>query len=231
MATAFKSTPAREVQLLGIGRTELIAKGVLTLDEYRSHMSRLCAGKQSAKDLTATERGKMLALLKHLGWAPVHAAKAEPAKPGAPAKPPRRRKLDTTDAATKVRALWLFLHVLGEVKDPSEAALGDYVKRMAGVDDLHWTNGEQLGRLTESLKKWAMRPLVPAVQALRNDLVAAGESVQPQHWINASKAIADIDGRMTFDPWWRAWCALAVALDKPDAAEMQAVGLAAADQP
>lgn len=33
--------------------------------------------------------------------------------------------------ASKVRALWLFLHALGVVNDPSERALAAYVKRIA----------------------------------------------------------------------------------------------------
>ena len=58
----------------------------------------------------------------------------------------------------KIRALWLFLHHdLALVKDPSEAALAAYVKRITGVEALQWLDGAQTYRVIETLKKWAER--------------------------------------------------------------------------
>ena len=89
------------------------------------------------------------------------------------------RKQATGKDASKVRALWLFLHELGAVRDPSEAALTAYVKRIAKVDDVQWMRGVRRvdsgskpmvkGReelVIETLKKWAMRHLPAAVTAL-----------------------------------------------------------------
>ena len=81
------------------------------------------------------------------------------------------RKQATGKDASKVRALWLFLHELGAVRDPSEAALTAYVKRIAKVDDVQWMrSGRRVETVIESLKKWAMRYLPAAVVALKAEV-------------------------------------------------------------
>ena len=85
--------------------------------------------------------------------------------------------------AKKVRALWLFLHELGAVRDPSEAALTAYVQRIAGVDDVEWMRGtrmvpsnpakryqERAELVIETLKKWAMRFLPTDIARLKNEV-------------------------------------------------------------
>ncbi|EED67925.1 regulatory protein GemA [Comamonas testosteroni] len=81
------------------------------------------------------------------------------------------RKQATGKDASKVRALWLFLHELGAVRDPSEAALTAYVKRIAKVDDVQWLrSGRRVEVVIESLKKWAMRYLPAAVATLKEEV-------------------------------------------------------------
>ena len=103
----------------------------------------------------------------------------------------------------KVRALWLFLHALGEVRDPSERALAAYVKRIAKVDDLRWASGDAVTALIETMKKWAMRFLPQAVQALVPQVGALQLSDLERGQLNAvlNKAFA----RQTFDPMHSAW--------------------------
>jgi hypothetical protein len=43
------------------------------------------------------------------------------------------------------------------VKNPSEAALASYVKRLTGVDRLEWLSTEQASSVIETLKKWQKR--------------------------------------------------------------------------
>lgn len=82
------------------------------------------------------------------------------------------RKQATGKDARKVRALWLFLHELGAVRDPSEAALTTYVQRIAGVDDVQWMHrGNRVEKVIESLKQWAMRFLPQAVAALKSEVI------------------------------------------------------------
>lgn len=38
-------------------------------------------------------------------------------------------------------APWRAVHELGVVRDPSEAALARYVRRIGGTDDLRWNRG------------------------------------------------------------------------------------------
>lgn len=76
-------------------------------------------------------------------------------------RPPRPRKHTRTLAddpqSRKIRALWLELHQAGAVRDPSEKALGAYVKRMTGVAALQWLTAAQACTVIEALKKWQER--------------------------------------------------------------------------
>lgn len=93
------------------------------------------------------------------------------------------RKQATGPDAKKVRALWLFLHELGAVRDPSEAALTAYVQRIAGVDDVQWMRGtrkvpsnpakrhqDRAELVIETLKKWAMRFLPADIVRLKGEV-------------------------------------------------------------
>ena len=113
------------------------------------------------------------------------------------------RPLAQDGESKKIRALWLFLHELGAVKNPSEEALATYVKRIAGVDALQWISGEQAERLIETMKKWAMRFLPQAVKALVPQVGALQLSDLERGQLNAvlNKAFA----RQTFDPMHSAW--------------------------
>lgn len=99
----------------------------------------------------------------------------------------RKTKSDRRQAvgpdARKVRALWLFLHELGAVRDPSEAALTAYVQRIAKVDDVAWMRGARTinsgpnpgwkahqDLVIETLKKWAMRFLPDAISTLKSEV-------------------------------------------------------------
>lgn len=54
--------------------------------------------------------------------------------------------------ARKCRALWLSGWHLGVVRDPSEAALNRFVKRLSGVDDMRWMDGASAAKAIEALK-------------------------------------------------------------------------------
>jgi len=128
--------------------------------------------------------------------------------------------------ASKVRALWLFLHVLGEVRDPSEKALAAYVKRIAKVDDLRWARGRVVETLIETLKKWAMRGALPAAVAALREEVKAVHSTTPlttsqlKLAIQAQQALQRGQG---FDMHWGAWECLMGALQRPIAADLAAM--------
>ncbi len=155
MTTAAQSKPAvRSAEALRAKEITLIhvLSGQIGLDEdTRRGMLAQLTGKRSSKDLTWQERKRVIDHLVSKG-AKVTTPRKPGRKTGAPSRP-----LDTSAQASKVRALWIALHGLGAVRDPSEAALAGYTKRIAKVDALQWATGEQLETLIETLKKWVIR--------------------------------------------------------------------------
>lgn len=142
----------------------------------------------------------------------------------------RKTKTDRKQAkshyAGKVRALWLFLHELGVVRDPSEAALTAYVKRIAKVDDMQWMRGARdiNGRwkdrdylVIESLKKWAMRFLPEAIKPLKLEAqqrYKAGQMTEDQTQIAAMAFDRQLD-EAGFDLHWEVWENLRTAVGRP----------------
>ncbi|GAO72707.1 gp16 family protein [Comamonas sp. E6] len=128
------------------------------------------------------------------------------------------RKQATGIDARKVRALWLFLHELGAVHDPSEAALTAYVKRMVKVDDVQWMrSGRRVETVIESLKKWAMRYLPGAVATLKEevrDRYHKGLMSEAQTGCAARGFERSTQGE-GFDVQWEAWENLRTAAGRP----------------
>ena len=186
-----------------------VAKRDLSMadDTYRAILE-LIGKKASSADLTIPELEKVLEHLKRSGFKVRSKSKSAP-KP-AQAKPSRPLAQDLE--SKKIRALWLFLHELGAVKNPSEEALAAYVKRIAGVDALQWISGQQAERLIETMKKWAMRFLPQAVKELAPQVGALPLSDVERGQLNAvlNKAFS----RLTFDPMHSAWESLTDVLKK-----------------
>lgn len=135
----------------GVRRRELamihIAKQQLGMAEesYRAILWTI-ARVESAGDLDWAGRKQLLEHMRKCGFKP---------------RPPKRageRELAEDEQSKKIRAMWLELHKVGIVKDPSEGALNKWVKRMTGVDSLRWVQPGQKGQLIEALKKWNDRP-------------------------------------------------------------------------
>lgn len=100
-------------------------------------------GRTSLKDCTEGQLGKMLERLKKLGFQPLPTAGGK----SAAAHP----------MARKARALWISLHQLGVVRNPSEQALEAFAKRQLGCDKLVWARQSDAYRLIEALKAMAAR--------------------------------------------------------------------------
>ncbi|GEQ77031.1 hypothetical protein CTTA_4036 [Comamonas testosteroni] len=128
------------------------------------------------------------------------------------------RKQATGIDATKVRALWLFLHELGAVRDPSEAALTAYVKRIVKVDDVQWMrSGRRVETVIESQKKWAMRYLPAAVATLKEEVrerYHKGLLSEEQTGCAARGFERSTQGE-GFDVQWEAWENLRTAAGRP----------------
>lgn len=129
---------ARLIRLIHVAKRDL----AMDDDAYRLLLTR-CAGKDSAAAMSIMELKKVWHHMKHAGFrvrkSPIHRLLAQ----------------EPTD--TKIRALWLSLHKLGAVKNPSEEALAAYVKRITGIDALQWIDMDQAVQVIETLKQWAAR--------------------------------------------------------------------------
>ncbi len=168
-----------------------VAKRQLGLDEetYRTVL-RTVGGAASTKDMDMTHLIRVLDHLKRAGF------QVKPkGQPGA-----RNIYIDS-EQARKVRALWLFLHTLGVVQDPSEKALAEFVKRIAHVDDLRFVR--DYVPLIEALKKWAMRFLPGQVEQMLADLMEM--ELPPERAAHAAAAVRRLAAGEGFDIYYAAW--------------------------
>jgi phage gp16-like protein len=150
------------IRLIHVARRDLD----MADDTYRTLVGQLAAGKTSSADCTVPELERIVAHLKKAGF--------KVRKPKA-VKPTETRALATDAESRKLRAVWLLLHQIGATHSNTEAALAAYVKRMTGVDDLHFARRpNDKYRAIEGLKAWAARELPAAISARIARLVCAG---------------------------------------------------------
>lgn len=111
-------------------------------DDYRQILFDQ-TGKLSAGDCDERQLAKVLDALKAKGFRPV----------------PKGRKSGVAQhpMARKARALWISLHHLGLVHNPSEEALEAMAKRQLGCERLVWARQSDAFRLIEALKEWGKR--------------------------------------------------------------------------
>ena len=189
----------RLIQLIHVGKSDLS----MADDTYRDILQRI-GKKSSAADLSIPELQKVLEHMKRSGFKVRSKGVSPKANPSRP--------LAQDAESKKIRALWLFLHELGAIQNPSEEALAAYVKRITKVDALQWLNGYQAEVLIESLKKWAMRFLPKLVKALIPQVSALPLSDQDRSDLNGLLNTAF--SRLTFDPMHSAWIGFNRALKK-----------------
>lgn len=207
-----KEGRARLIKLIHVARRELERAGRLDEPGYRGMLRAVSDGRhESAADLSYTQLKAALARLSAAGFQ---------VRRGTGSRP-----LAVNPEASKARALWLFLHGLGVVRDPSEQALAAYVKSIAKVDDLRWARGDRTALVIETLKKWAMRYLPAVVADLKQELVdlsyARPLSVAQAELGNAAQF--HLSKGQGFDKHWAAWECLMKALERPVAAELAAL--------
>ncbi len=197
----------RLIRLIHVGKRELGLD-----DEIYRALLMGSVQKDSTSAMSVPELERVLERMKRSGFK----VRVKSARPPAQSRP--GRPLAQYPEARKVRALWLFLHQLGVVKNPSEEALAAYVKRIAKVDALQWTNGNQTEALIETLKKWAMRYLPGQVremaQTLSEAIKTGSVTLSDEELTGLRSTVGLAQTRQTFDPMQTAWEALKTALDK-----------------
>ncbi len=124
-----------------------IAKKQLGLadDDYRAIIFQHCNA-MSAGDATPEQLEKIVKHFEQRGFT----AKAK-------AVPGRRAPAPDFPAARKARALWISLHQLGAVRNPSDLALEAFAKRQLKVEFWRWSDQSMSYRLIEALKAMAKR--------------------------------------------------------------------------
>jgi phage gp16-like protein len=117
-------------------------------------------GRYSATTLSNTQLFKAVEAMKSKGFKVKY-------KSGNKIAGPKKsnRKLADDAQSRKIRALWLEMHNQGIVRNPSEASLAQYVKRLKGVDALQWLTSQQASGVIEALKKWQARCTQASVSA------------------------------------------------------------------
>lgn len=186
-----------------------VAKNDLHMEEADYRTVLLTASNDqhdSSSSMSITELERALAHMKRCGFKVRTKPKADRKAPA----PKPSRALAGDPESKKIRALWLMLHDLGAVTNPSEAALAAYVKRITKVDDLHWIDSTQATTLIETLKKWALRYLPAAIEKLVTEVKAAGLGYMQAMLLN--ETLRNAYRRGTFDPMASAWQDLRRAL-------------------
>lgn len=134
-----------------------IAKKDLGLDDdtYRSVLW-TCARVHSSKDLDFSGRIAVLNHLKARGW-----------KPKPPVKAKQKAKLSNDPQHKMIRGLWLELHDLGVVIDPSEQAISRFIKNQthSKIERIEWLSTAQASQMIERLKSWLKRAQTKEVAA------------------------------------------------------------------
>lgn len=133
-----------------------VAKKELGLDDetYRAVVKRV-TGQASAAECGHDQLEHLLNDFRSKGWKPK--ARKPESPTAAPAAASSTARPADHAVAGKARALWISLHQLGVIRDPSERALEAFAKRQLKVECLQWADQSQGYRLIEALKAMALR--------------------------------------------------------------------------
>lgn len=123
-----------------------VAKKKLALqdDSYRAILLRV-GGAESCKDMTVKQLEAVLEEFKRFGFKATAKRRAGP------------RKMADGAEVSKIRALWLDLYHLGELRDSSEEALAHFASRCTKVRALQWLTPAQVDIVIKALRGWLER--------------------------------------------------------------------------
>lgn len=151
------------VTKIHIGRNEL----GMDDDSYRANLAHYANGKTSCTNMTVPELHAVLAAFEKLGFKPKKApAKKQPGKKYSPKTVDGPR-----DERSVIRAIWIFMHRAGFIRDGSETALNAWVARQTaqssngtGIASVQWLTGADAVLVLEALKKWCRRLMYSDLQ-------------------------------------------------------------------
>jgi hypothetical protein len=186
-----------------------VAKRELRLDDagYRTILQTQ-GGAQSSAEMNVGQLQQVVAYMKRSGFKVT--VKDSKAVSGPRAAGTGRRILAGDAESRKARAMWLTLHAIGQVRDPSESALLAYTKRQCKVDRLEWVR--DVLPLIESLKAWLLRSLPHLVEPyLTSPLESWAGHMAPawrDAWAKAVRSLRDAQFKgnvQLVDKWLDLW--------------------------
>lgn len=121
----------------------------LTEDSYRAMVLRVADHKtESSADLSPSQRTTLIEEMKRLGAG----------RKGGKRRRAGSRPIAPGSQQAKIRALWLGLYHLGELADPSEAALDGFVARMTKISSARFlVRADDADKVIKALRGWATR--------------------------------------------------------------------------
>jgi len=124
-----------------------IAKEELGLDdEWYRDLLEAWTGETSSADLSQEQRHEVIENFKRMGFEP---------------ESDREERLEVQEddkpQVQKIKQLWLKLHGVGAVKNPSLESLNAYVQRMTETDRVQWLGTKDAVTVIEALKGWYSR--------------------------------------------------------------------------
>ncbi len=144
MPESKKNTPSARLRRSQIAAIQIAKKQVGLDDDTYRDLCEEVTGKRSSAKMNSDERGQLLDALRKAG-----------AK-----RPEKRVRVEEDDKGgylSVIKAIWLDLHALGEVRDDSDEALRRYVKRMTGIDHFRWLDGKKANHVINCLNEWRDR--------------------------------------------------------------------------
>lgn len=184
---------ARLIRLVHVARRDL------RLDEetYRSVLR--AQGGESSADMNAAQLQKAVDAMKSMGFKVASKATGR----AAPSRGSRRSGgsgaaavagpvvLASDAESRKARAMWLTLHSIGQVRDPSEGALLAYARRQTGMDRMEWVR--DMVPVLEPLKAWLLRSLpqvlAPYLRAPAKNWAAHKDAIWHDNWLQAVRRL------------------------------------------
>ena len=141
MTAAARDPRARMIAAVHVG-----AKTLGLDDATRRRVMQRVTGKTSSAEMSNSQLALVLDEYKRLAG-----------KPSPAARPAARRKAADHPVAGKARALWISLHQLGVIRNPSDDALEAFARRQLQVEVFQWADQGLGYKLIEALKAIAER--------------------------------------------------------------------------
>jgi len=187
MTTTTSDKRKQLIRLIHVAKREL----KLSDDAYRAALSEAANGKESSSDMTIKELESVLALFKNTGFK----VKLNNKRKLSPSSGARVR----TAEASVVRAIWITMFKQGFLRDGSETALNNYVKRITsksndgeGIANVGWLDNSTAYVVLEALKNWHRRLMMDALTKAGKDIPLNERTGRPAGYDAISDAYTDI---------------------------------------